>query len=339
MEEKLKKLRLLASTNSKRFLEALRDLIQEWKILNKTYKKKLKDDIKELEKIGNQLFMNIYQKKAEYNDTVIKAIVKGSANVFDKSGVKNNYLKIRQMLEYIQQNEPEKALKVLNSITTKAKHRGETIMRTLEIANNRANIIENAKKRNINHFRYEGPRGALSRDFCKSRVGKVYTLEEIETMDNGQGLPVLYFCGGYNCRHRWVGVIQGEIKFEKGAKPKTHEIETAKKLSKQGIDVYFVKESNIEGVKMYDTLINNTEKAELKLVKNVENQSNHITARLKESEEKGAKIIVIDITQSDYDIDYALIVARNYVYLKRYKNLEWIYFIKNGRIYKYNLRG
>ncbi|MEJ5245908.1 MAG: hypothetical protein WHV28_09435 [Bacteroidota bacterium] len=29
-------------------------------------------------------------------------------------------------------------------------------------------------------------------------------------MDNGQGLAVEYFCGGWNCRHRWVA-FSGEV--------------------------------------------------------------------------------------------------------------------------------
>jgi len=51
---------------------------------------------------------------------------------------------------------------------------------------------------------------AGARPFCRERVGKVYSIEEIRAMDNGQGLAVEYFCGGWNCRHRWVAVF-GEV--------------------------------------------------------------------------------------------------------------------------------
>lgn len=209
MEEKLKKLRLLASTSSKRFLEELRDLIQNWKSLKKTDKKKFQRHIIEMQRIGQDLFQKLYYKKSDLNEEVIKAIEEGSQNVFDKSGLKSNVLKVREMLKYIQADEPKKALAVMNNLSSVAKTRGGTILNTLEIGNNRANVIENAKKRGITKFRYEGPTGILSRGFCKSRVGNVYTIEEIELMDNMQRLPVLYFCGGYNCRHRWVAV-QGE---------------------------------------------------------------------------------------------------------------------------------
>jgi hypothetical protein len=54
-----------------------------------------------------------------------------------------------------------------------------------------------------------------SRDFCIRNVGKIFTREEIDTMDNGQGLPVFEFCGGYNCQHSWVPVVDelGESDF------------------------------------------------------------------------------------------------------------------------------
>jgi len=51
---------------------------------------------------------------------------------------------------------------------------------------------------------------AGARPFCRERVGKVYSIEEIRAMDNGQGLAVEYFCGGWNCRHRWVA-FSGEV--------------------------------------------------------------------------------------------------------------------------------
>lgn len=207
MDEKLKKLRLLASTNSKRFLEELRDLIQEWKTLKKGEKKKFENDIRTLEKVGNDLFLNLYSKRADSNENVISAIEKGSKNVFDKGTLQLNTLKLREMLSLIQDDKTEKALKVMDGISSNVKSRGETILNTLLIGNNRANVVEKAIKNGVSKFRYDGPAGPLVREFCRLRVGKEFTIEEIKLMDNGQRLPVLQFCGGYNCRHRWVAVI------------------------------------------------------------------------------------------------------------------------------------
>jgi hypothetical protein len=57
-------------------------------------------------------------------------------------------------------------------------------------------------------YAYVGPTDKIIRDFCKSRVGKVFSVEEIKAMDNGQGLDVFTSGGGYNCRHDWRPVTQ-----------------------------------------------------------------------------------------------------------------------------------
>lgn len=52
---------------------------------------------------------------------------------------------------------------------------------------------------------YFGPTGN-SREFCEERVGRIFTIKQIEEMDNGQGLPVIRYCGGYNCLHELIYV-------------------------------------------------------------------------------------------------------------------------------------
>lgn len=52
-------------------------------------------------------------------------------------------------------------------------------------------------------LKYVGPLDDKTREFCAEHVGKVYTIDEILDLDNGQGLPVLTNMGGYNCRHEW----------------------------------------------------------------------------------------------------------------------------------------
>ena len=55
----------------------------------------------------------------------------------------------------------------------------------------------------LDNYLYLGPNDAVTRKFCRAHVNKSYTLEEIKKLDNGQGLPVLQFQGGWNCRHLW----------------------------------------------------------------------------------------------------------------------------------------
>lgn len=60
-------------------------------------------------------------------------------------------------------------------------------------------------------FLYTGPIDGRTRDWCLSRVGKVYTRAEIEQMDNGQ-LPNPFLSGGgYNCRHTFIPVVSDEL--------------------------------------------------------------------------------------------------------------------------------
>jgi hypothetical protein len=51
-------------------------------------------------------------------------------------------------------------------------------------------------------FVYVGPRDQKNRPFCRTWVGKAVV--DPRRLDNGQGLPVEDYCGGYNCRHSWA---------------------------------------------------------------------------------------------------------------------------------------
>jgi hypothetical protein len=55
-------------------------------------------------------------------------------------------------------------------------------------------------------FAYMGPADVKLRPFCRERVGKVFTREQIEAMDNGQMPNVFLSGGGYNCRHTFIAV-------------------------------------------------------------------------------------------------------------------------------------
>lgn len=60
----------------------------------------------------------------------------------------------------------------------------------------------------LKYYRYWGPLDGITRPFCRKHVGQVYTLEEINALDNeqtGRG-SVMIAAGGYNCRHHWRGV-------------------------------------------------------------------------------------------------------------------------------------
>lgn len=59
-------------------------------------------------------------------------------------------------------------------------------------------------------YAYVGPTDGKNRPFCAVWMGredgvrKAVTEAKMQTLDNGQGLDVADFCGGYNCRHSWA---------------------------------------------------------------------------------------------------------------------------------------
>lgn len=87
-------------------------------------------------------------------------------------------------------------------------YHAETIVRTAKSGFAGIDDIHQATDDGNNLLTYIGPPG--ERDFCENHLGKTYTIAEIKKMDNGQGLPVLYYKGGYNCRHQWVKATAAE---------------------------------------------------------------------------------------------------------------------------------
>lgn len=61
-------------------------------------------------------------------------------------------------------------------------------------------------------YLYVGPVDALTREWCLDRVGKVYTRDVIEAMDNGQLANPFLTGGGYSCRHSFIAVDSPELR-------------------------------------------------------------------------------------------------------------------------------
>lgn len=74
------------------------------------------------------------------------------------------------------------------------------------VSNNRADEL------GLELFIYVGPDDKITRDFCEAVLeeGPIYTRKEIDDLnnhpDNESDLDVFTYCGGYNCRHRWIGI-------------------------------------------------------------------------------------------------------------------------------------
>ena len=90
----------------------------------------------------------------------------------------------------------------------------ETELNTALMSYNRALHANKAEEYGLDLFLYIGPDDKITRPFCSDvlsgdvqgvepRDAPVYTKDEIESMNNGQDLPVITSGGGFNCRHHW----------------------------------------------------------------------------------------------------------------------------------------
>lgn len=68
-----------------------------------------------------------------------------------------------------------------------------------------------AEEAGLTHYLYTGPKDGITRPFCRQLIDLVVTKDQIRKLNNGQGLGVLVYGGGYNCRHSWSPVSEGFI--------------------------------------------------------------------------------------------------------------------------------
>ncbi|MHC1738441.1 MAG: hypothetical protein AB9882_11945 [Ignavibacteriaceae bacterium] len=80
-------------------------------------------------------------------------------------------------------------------------HQASTIANTYLSMFNTSYMAEVAKQAGLTYYLYDGIILKHSRQFCRERVNRVYTIDELKSMDNHQGLPVDQSLGGYNCTH------------------------------------------------------------------------------------------------------------------------------------------
>lgn len=97
--------------------------------------------------------------------------------------------------------------------------RSKTLANTLTQSFDRAVTNRKAQTAGIDTFVYLGPEDGLTRPFCDALLSgegnddfnipavdgdpPIYSNDEIAGMDNGTGLAVFQFGGGYNCRHKF----------------------------------------------------------------------------------------------------------------------------------------
>lgn len=99
-----------------------------------------------------------------------------------------------------------KLVRELAEKTERSKAQAEQLIRDSTMQFSRTIKANNSDR--YEFFEYRGPSDAVTRDFCRRHVDRVYTREEIDAMDNGQtGAGTVFIAGGgYNCRHAWFPV-------------------------------------------------------------------------------------------------------------------------------------
>lgn len=85
----------------------------------------------------------------------------------------------------------------------------ETNITTVQAALNNATRFEQFKSAGVKYLKYVGPSGTV-RNFCKEHIGGVYTIDEVLNMLNDFKQRAMFYCGGWNCRHRWAVATEEE---------------------------------------------------------------------------------------------------------------------------------
>lgn len=105
---------------------------------------------------------------------------------------------------------------ITSGVTNKVASQLRTEINTSVGIFNKTLTTSKAKESGFELFLYIGPDDSVTRPFCQEvlngsidGLGKnvpIYTVEEIEGMDNGQIGDTIISAGGYNCRHEFIPV-------------------------------------------------------------------------------------------------------------------------------------
>ena len=114
------------------------------------------------------------------------------------------------MMESVVMGQRPDASVIGDNLSDRLRAQIQTELDTSLMAFNRTVNAGKAQDVGLKYFLYLGPDDKITRPFCQEHLGNVYTMDELAAMDNGQGLPVPQYLGGYNCRHFLVPVDTGK---------------------------------------------------------------------------------------------------------------------------------
>ena len=148
-------------------------------------------------------------------------------NVFEDVILPDSLSAVRTALQGMTVGVAQKqAMTSLSQRLKQSQGRQLTQVRTQLASTGRAVTASAAQQFELDLYLYTGPRDGITRDFCRPLVNKVVDEKQMSRLNNGQGLPVATYGGGYNCRHSWSPITEG---FQQAAGLKRA---TAKDISK-----------------------------------------------------------------------------------------------------------
>jgi hypothetical protein len=173
--------------------------------LEKLYSKEL-DKVKESFKDTAKTKAITKLKTIVDRDTVEGFIRFGSSEVTDRVNVFNSDIRTAVLEQVVLGNEPD-LTKLKEKFDSSLGKNLKTELRTGLMNFHRTVAKVQAEKAGLTYGYYAGVILDNTRDFCRElleeRDPPIYSLEEIEEMDNEQGLDVVTSGGGYNCTHHW----------------------------------------------------------------------------------------------------------------------------------------
>lgn len=247
--------------------EEIKTIIRRYGGFWKNYKNELNNLIAQVQ---NDLLKDFQQGHGTTIQNTLKAelnkIIQREQTIFSNNAKKAQSIIAKSLEESaFQGNDWESIVRrSLQKLNFEERHINTEIETTKAALNNLKRFKDFAEtEREDLHLRYEGPEPG--REFCKIHYNKIYKLEDVKEMTNDFGQPAFTYCGGYNCRHRWVPVFgkteesnklfiheSWQNKLENASKREKEiflrEKDTAIQLSKLG----YKTELNYELRKMYD---------------------------------------------------------------------------------------
>jgi hypothetical protein len=130
-------------------------------------------------------------------------------NVFEDIILPDSLSAVRTALQGMTVGVAQKqAMTSLSQRLKQSQGRQLTQFRTQLASTGRAVTASAAQRYELDLYLYTGPRDGITRDFCRPLINKVVDEKQMNRLNNGQGLPVATYGGGYNCRHSWSPITE-----------------------------------------------------------------------------------------------------------------------------------